>query len=303
MTWMAFALIFGSVSLHAAWNLMAKKDRITRPFYMLMTSMEIVLFLHVMAWSPVRYSELPLSFWGWALCSALCDAVIYSTGLLKAYELAEMSVSYPMMRSLPVIFTPLVTILFGIGKPISLPAAAGMAVVVVGCLMMPLTKFSEFRLSNYRGKVLFFIVLTALGTTGYTISDSLALEALSLAEPETTTIIRSLSYYSVRGFLLPVSLLIMCLCSRKDRAILKDLLRERSWHPYLAGLFAGLAYVLVLVAMNYVTNVSYVQAFRQMGLPVGMVAGILFLKERCSLPKFIGVLLILLGLLLTVIRV
>ncbi len=95
----------------------------------------------------------------------------------------------------------------------------------------------------------------------------------------------------------------MCLCCRKDRAILKDLLRERSWHPYLAGLFAGLAYVLVLVAMNYVTNVSYVQVFRQMGLPVGMVAGILFLKERCSLPKFIGVLLILLGLLLTVIRV
>ena len=302
MSLIAFALIFGSVSLHAAWNLMAKKDHITRPFYMLMTSMEIILFLHVMFWTPVRSSELPLSFWCWALCSALSDGAIYCTGLLKTYELAEMSVSYPMMRSLPVIFTPIVTILFGIGEPISILAGIGMLVVVIGCLMMPLAKFSDFRFSNYKGKIFFFITLTALGTTGYTVCDSLALGTLARYQGETTSIMRSLAYYSVRGFMLPMSLLLICLGSRKDRMLLKDLLRERNWHPFLAGLFAGLAYVLVLVAMNHVTNVSYVQVFRQMGLPVGMLAGILFLKERCTLPKFTGVLLILLGLLLTVIR-
>lgn len=303
MTLLAFVLIFGSVSLHAAWNLMAKKDHITRPFYMLMASMEIVLFFHVMFWTPLRYSALPFYFWCWAMFSVLCDALFYCTGLLKAYELAEMSVSYPMMRSLPVIFTPVITFLFGIGKPISLLAAAGMVVVVAGCLMMPLVRFSDFRLSNYRGKVLFFIILTALGTTGYTIFDSLALETMARHQPESSAIIRSLSYYSVRGFLLPSTLLVFCLSSRKDRAILKDLVHARNWHPFLAGAFAGLAYVLVLVAMNHVTNVSYVQAFRQMGLPVGMVAGILFLKERSSLPKIAGMTLILLGLLMTVIRI
>ena len=175
MSLIAFVLIFASVSLHAAWNLMAKKDHITRPFYMLMTSMELLAFFHVLFWTPVRLSELPVSFWCWALLSALCDGAIYCTGLLKTYELAEMSVSYPMMRSLPVIFTPVITTLFGIGKPISLLAGIGMLVVVAGCLMMPLAKFSDFRFSNYKGKVFFFIILTALGTTGYTISDSLSL--------------------------------------------------------------------------------------------------------------------------------
>ena len=302
MSLIAFALIFGSVSLHAAWNLMAKKDHITRPFYMLMTSMEIIMFRHVIFWTPVRYSELPVSFWFWALCSAACDGAIYCTGLLKTYELAEMSVSYPMMRSLPVIFTPIVTTLFGLGHPISLLAGIGMLVVVIGCLMMPLAKFSDFRFSNYKGKVFFFIILTALGTTGYTISDSLAMGTLAQYQGETSSIMRSMAYYAIRGFMLPTILLMICLANRKDRRILKDLLRQRTWSPFLAGAFAVGAYTLVLMAMNHVTNVSYVQVFRQMGLPVGMVAGILFLKERCTLPKFTGVLLILLGLLLTVIR-
>lgn len=302
MSLIAFVLIFGSVSLHAAWNLMAKKDHITRPFYMLMTSMELLVFFHVLFWTPVRLSELPPSFWLWALFSATCDGAIYCTGLLKTYELAEMSVSYPMMRSLPVIFTPVVTTLFGIGEPISILAGIGMLVVVAGCLMMPLAKFSDFRLSNYKGKVFFFIILTALGTTGYTISDSLALKTLAQSQGETSAIMRSVTYYAVRGSLLPTILLLICLGNRSDRGILKDLLRQRSWSPYLAGLFAVAAYTLVLLAMNHVTNVSYVQVFRQMGLPVGMVAGILFLKERCTLPKFTGVALILLGLLLTVIR-
>ena len=303
MSLIAFVLIFGSVSLHAAWNLMAKKDHITRPFYMLMTSMELLAFFHVLFWTPVRFSELPFTFWLWALFSASCDGVIYCTGLLKTYELAEMSVSYPMMRSLPVIFTPVITTLFGIGEPISILAGIGMLIVVAGCLMMPLAKFSDFRFSNYKGKAFFFIILTALGTTGYTISDSLALKTLLQYQSGVSPVMRSVTYYAVRGFMLPTILLMICLGNRKDRGILKDLLRQHNWwSPCLAGFFALAAYTLVLVAMNHVTNVSYVQVFRQMGLPVGMVAGILFLKERCTLPKFTGVALILLGLLLTVIR-
>ncbi|MGN0871583.1 MAG: hypothetical protein ACI4UV_10390, partial [Victivallales bacterium] len=66
--------------------------------------------------------------------------------------------------------------------------------------------------------------------------------------------------------------------------------------PYLAGFFAGLAYLLVLVAMGYVTNVSYIQAFRQLSLPVGLLLGILILKERATFQKIAGLALILAGL-------
>ena len=52
--------------------------------------------------------------------------------------------------------------------------------------------------------------------------------------------------------------------------------------------------------MGFVTNVSFVQAFRQLSLPLGVFAGIVFLKESPAKPKLLGVALIVLGLILTV---
>ena len=63
-----------------------------------------------------------------------------------------------------------------------------------------------------------------------------------------------------------------------------------------AGVCASLTYLLVLVAMNFVTNVAYVQAFRQIGLLIGLVEGVFILHERCTAPKFAGFALILAGL-------
>ncbi len=64
----------------------------------------------------------------------------------------------------------------------------------------------------------------------------------------------------------------------------------------LAGAIASATYVLVLLSMNYVTNVTYVSVFRQLGLPIGMLMGVVLLKEKCPPVKWVGVVLILTGL-------
>ena len=51
--------------------------------------------------------------------------------------------------------------------------------------------------------------------------------------------------------------------------------------------------------MGFVTNVSYIQAFRQMSLPLGVLAGILILKESHPPVKLAGIALVVGGLLLT----
>ena len=81
---------------------------------------------------------------------------------------------------------------------------------------------------------------------------------------------------------------------------LTNYIRNRDWSPVLAGLFASATYILVLFAMNFVTNVSYVQVFRQLGLPIGMALGIIILKEKCTATKLAGIVLILAGLVLTI---
>ena len=57
-----------------------------------------------------------------------------------------------------------------------------------------------------------------------------------------------------------------------------------------------------MLAMLHVTNVSYLQAFRQMSLPVGFFAGLLILKEKGSAPKYIGMALIFAAVLLAVLK-
>ena len=72
------------------------------------------------------------------------------------------------------------------------------------------------------------------------------------------------------------------------------------YHPYVAGVFAALAYVLILLSMNYVTNVSFVQAFRQLSLPIGALLGSLILKEKITRIRWIALLLIMAGLLVSI---
>ena len=69
-----------------------------------------------------------------------------------------------------------------------------------------------------------------------------------------------------------------------------------------AGICASMTYVLVLLAMNYVSNVSFVQVFRQLGLPLGMLGGMVVLKEKVPPIKWAGVALIVAGLALTVLK-
>ncbi len=55
-------------------------------------------------------------------------------------------------------------------------------------------------------------------------------------------------------------------------------------------------YGLALAAMSFVTNVSYVAAFRQLSIPIGAILGITMQGEPRYIPKLIGVLIISAGL-------
>ena len=55
------------------------------------------------------------------------------------------------------------------------------------------------------------------------------------------------------------------------------------------------------ILVDMVSNVSYLQAFRQLSLPLGVAMGIIFLHEKFTVPKVIGVIMIVIGLIMTVI--
>ena len=300
MSLTAFLLLLLSVTFHASWNLLAKKSVMSIACYTIICLTSALCWVHMQFWTPVDVLGLPGKYYIFMTCS-VCSDVLYCLGLVRAYRTMEMSTAYPMMRSLPLLITAAVTTIFGLGKPLTAMAIAGMAVVFIGCLFMPLASFKNFRWSNYVNIHLLFILLVACGTTGYTVFDSQAQAILRGAVTNVSKPVLSLTYYSSRGILLSTTLLTILFSLKAERENLRRFIKERNFNPVLAGLFATCAYSLVLIAMNYVSNVSYVQVFRQIGLLVGVAGGIIILKERCSAPKIIGSLLIVSGLVMTVI--
>lgn len=300
MSFTAFILIVLSAGLHASWNLVARKNRMTIPFYTVICTTAMLVWVHVQFWTPAAVWSLPGKFWLMLYASVLSD-VIYCLGLMQIYRRMEMATAYPVMRALPIILTALVTYVLGWGKPLTAVSCLGFFIVFSGALLMPLNSFSDFKLSNYLNLNMLFILVVASGTTGYTIFDSQAQQVLKSSLPDLSSPVRSLTYYSTRSLALSSSLWLICLLFKSNR---QDLLafrdRELLKQGVLAGIFASFSYMLVLCAMNYVTNVSYVQVFRQLGLPIGMGLGVLILKEHCTRTKIVGLILILTGLAVSV---
>lgn len=301
MTFTAFLLIVTSAALHALWNIIAKKGRITLPFYAAICTGGLVVWFHVQFWTPIHIFSMPWRFWAFLSASVFSDCV-YCAGLILTYRSMDMVTAYPVMRSLPILLTVGFTALFRLGAPLTPLAVTGFVIVFIGALLMPLMKFSDFSPRRYLSKSMLFILTAALGTTGYTIFDSLAQGAMRGAANETSRTVLSLTYYSTRVIMLSSALWLLVLLIPSQRAIAKQYWKERNTGPVYASVAASLTYVLVLLAMNYVSNVSYVQVFRQLGLPIGMAAGYLILRERCTPVKIAGVTLILTGLTLSVLK-
>lgn len=300
MSLLAFIFIFLSAVLHAGWNLITKRSGATLAFYATICLTSCLMWIHTQFWTPIPlWGKMPFAFWC-CLGGSIASDCIYGIFLLRAYRTMEMSTAYPMMRALPLLFTAFLTMLFGWGKMLSPVALLGMGVVFIGCIIMPLKEFRDFDIKAYLSRNMLTILIVACGTTGYTIFDSEAQKILrSICDPSLSKAISSMTYYSTRSILLTSSLFLIVFSHSASRKELFSIIRERNLTPVYAGLIASFAYFLVLLSMNYVTNVSFVQVFRQMGMLLGMLGGILILKERPALPKYVGVTLIISGLILT----
>lgn len=299
MTSTAFILILLSVVLHVGWNFLCKANKHpTLAFYFIANLLAALVLIPFLFLAKLDWSRLDWRFWLAVLFSDFFEA-IYSIGLFKAYSKNDISLVYPMARALPVLMIPLVTLGFGIGSVPGATALVGIAIVAVGCIIMPQSRISDMNWRMLLSAAMLPILTAAIGTTGYTIMDNIA-TAKAVAISGSSRIITLGAYQCVIQFGIALFILIYMLAASKEgwQDIKANL---RTPGAYLCGIFSFLAYFLVLDAMGFVSNVSYLQAFRQMSLPLGVFAGVWLLKERLTTPKIIGTIMVVVGLVLTVI--
>ncbi|NLZ62860.1 MAG: hypothetical protein GX902_03530 [Lentisphaerae bacterium] len=295
MTLTAFFLILVSAFLHAGWNFISKKSVPSLAFYSLSCGTAALLWLLPFLASDFSCARMSGRFWLLTGTSIFFE-ILYVAGLAYSYRLSDISLVYPLARALPLLLTAAVTAVFNLGsRQMGPQELLGMGIVFCGCLMMPLQRFRDFRLSSYCNIVIVFILLAAIGTTGYTVVDSVAMaEIQAVYQRQSITLSIAYLFFIEAGIALGTGLL--AVCRRSERQEFSRLVRLKS--PFLTGICSSSAYVLILLSMNFVSNVCYVQAFRQISLPLGVLAGILILKESHGLPKILGTTLIVLGLLL-----
>jgi len=264
------------------------------------------LFLTVFCcgvWSGIMFS-LPWSVLQYAVLGALFGFA-GDIGLIWAYRYSDISLAYPMARALPVFFTMLVTALFHWGKPLSPLAIIGMLIIFAGCICMSFSNSGNQM--NLREKLhamrkgLAGIMLAAVSTTGYTIVDSFGIKKIMEFAGCGNPILTAATYSANREITVTLLLwlsVLFCRWRNWEKGQLKSLIKSQ--HAYTAGFAAALAYLLVLVAMNYVSNVSFVQAFRQLSLPVSAALGFILLKEKISALRLIALTMIMVGLIICV---
>jgi drug/metabolite transporter (DMT)-like permease len=295
----AILLLIASAIIHAVWNASAKSGgNPSASFFMFANILGILWFVPAVLIDRHVIALIPWQVWCLIAATGFCQAAYYA-GLAGAYRCGEMSVAYPILRSSPIIVVLIVTILLGRKSQVSNQCIFGILMVVAGCFLVPMRHFSDFRLKNYLNLTCMFALLAAFATAGYSIIDDEALRALrNHSDIHLSKARISILYIFLEGVSSLLWVMLFVFVSPNERMRLRSMMTSGIKGAFFTGTGMVLAYILVLLAMAFVANVSYVVAFRQLSIPIGTAISVLLLKESRSVPKFVGVAVIFAGVVL-----
>ena len=300
MTITAIILVLISTFMHAGWNFFGKK-----------TSPSLGFFFLTMVAGAVLFS--PVVVYHWALLTAFNTDILillfltglfqsfYLWGLAEAYKAGDMSIAYPIARSSPLIVVCISSFFLGQQQNISMQALVGIVLIVVGCLLIPLPSFRDLKLSNYQNRTTAFALVAAFATAGYSLVDNRATQLMrGLTNDAGDTIASAgevaLVYVTLQSVFAVIWMMAVVLSTKKQRTEL-HFLTKTQWRAALltGGLMLG-TYSLVILSMAFVDNVSYVVAFRQLSIPLGVLFAVVGFGESLKRPKITGVIITFIGL-------
>jgi drug/metabolite transporter (DMT)-like permease len=296
MSSIAIILLLISAFTHAGWNFISKREYPTLSFYFIGNLFGTLCVLPILYFYRSHIGAIPTTVWVYVTISGFCLAV-YMALIAGAYQYGDLSIVYPIARSLPVVIVTAGAIIIDRDTFPRWPYFIGMIFVVGGCILLPLVSVKDFSIKKFLNVSCLLAVLSALFISGYTLVDHEALRFLreqsgSFFNPVNATLI----YMVLEAITSSIWKGVLVLISPKERDNCKVVMREFKGAAAFTGLGIYLTYGLVLASMNYVSNIGYVAVFRQLSIPLGAILGIFLLKESKYLPKILGIIMILIGL-------
>ena len=294
----AIILVALSAFMHAGWNLLCKRSHPGTAFFLLASLAGTLLLVPALSTLPVLARSIPFPVWTSIVATGFFLALNYAA-IAGAYRAGDISVAYPLARAAPLLLVPMIGFLLGRGDRISAMGICGMSLAAIGCFLIPLRRFRDFHFKSFANTTCLLALLAAVGTTGYSMIDDEALRilrqqpAIHSGHLRTTLLYAFLENASATLWLVPFTLF-----HPSERKKLRATCQSQ-WRPaFLAGFAISATYLVVLLAMAFAKDISYIVGFRQLSIPIGAVAGMVVLKEKPFPPKLVGIGILLAGLLL-----
>jgi len=286
MTWLSLLLVVIAALIHAAWNLLAKRAAMVGAAFVFAYSLcAMVLYLPWALWA-LLHEEMT---WSWPVlaCIALSAVVrlAYNLALQRGYQVADLSVVYPVARGTAPLLASLAAIAL-LGEGASLRSVSGMLCVVVGVLLIA-TQGNLSLLRQPQAWVgvrwgLWIGIFIAL----YTVVDAYAVKELLILPVLFDWITNAAR----------TAIMVPHIVQRRKAAWAA----MRDYWPlaWIIGLLYPMAYILVLYALQHGAPVSLVAPAREMSMMVGTLAGYFWLKETVTAGRWVGCVVILFGVVL-----
>lgn len=272
------AMVLVSALLHAGWSASIKGSGSPLAFGVLQQAVGVLAMLVLLPFfSP---AEVPARVWALLAVTGAVHA-LYLFFMSRAYEVADLSLVYPIIRSTPALL-PLLAVPL-LGERITAGGALGIAVVVAGIWTLHAEAGRGLRALAAPG--LAFAWISLFATVGYSLVDKRAMELVSDAA-WTGPLPRSVTYFFLvnvahAAFFVPLAF------TRIRTAQLLGTWRAGRWRP-AAALAASLgSYGLVLEAYR-TAPASYVVAVRQTSVLFAVAIAALFLAEQPDRRRLFG---------------
>jgi uncharacterized membrane protein len=279
MSTLAILLVLSAAVLHASWNYLAKRCYGGIPFVWLLSVTAAVIYAPLIV-VLLLTTTLPLGapqIAFIAVSSAL--QLVYFLALTRSYQIADLSLVYPLARGTGPLLSTLAAILFFGERPTAL-ALAGSVLITVGIFVL----MGDPRKLRQAGATpgIVFALITGVTIATYTLWDKQAV-AVYLIPP-------LLLNWSITA---SHAVVLFPLARRRWDAV------QREWRDHWRlvasiGLLSPLAYILVLTALTF-SPVSYVAPMRESSVLIGTLMGARLLAEGDTRRRAAGAAVIVVG--------
>jgi len=276
MTNSALLLVIAAAMAHATWNLLNKRAAHVGPAFVFAYGLcSTVLYLPWVIWILVMDNpawSLPV-----VLCIVLSGALhlVYSLCLQRGYQLADLSVVYPVARGTGPLLSTFGALVF-MNEPATLRGLGGMLCVVAGVMLIAT-----------QGQITRLLRPSAIVGVRWGAIVGTLIAAYTLVDA-----------YGVKTLMIAPVLFDWATCTTKTIMMLPHIARhpakarramKGSWGvAWLIGLLSPLGYILVLYALRNGAPVSLVAPAREMSMLLVTLAGLYLLREPVGWGRLLG---------------